>query len=33
MIQEDDFADAAEVSAEMAFVRLERKFARDFRTT
>lgn len=26
MIQEDDFADAAEVSPEMAFVRLERKF-------
>jgi hypothetical protein len=30
MIQEDDFADAAEVSAEMAFVRLERKFRARF---
>jgi hypothetical protein len=30
MIQEDDFVDAAEVSPEMAFVRLERKFRARF---
>jgi hypothetical protein len=30
MIEEDDFADAAEVSPEMAFVRLERKFRARF---